>query len=106
MSHTKILIPAEDRVGGYKLDSRRGDRVGRISSKWFERPADERYLSMSDLYAIVHGRAEHSRTRILETGAIRIEARRDSVEYLALLLSNADLQGFHRLPPMASNDYS
>ncbi len=39
------------RAGGYKVDVSRGERVGRVSSEWFSRPADERYLSLSDLYA-------------------------------------------------------
>ena len=26
------------------------ERVGRVSSEWFSRPDDERYLSLSDLY--------------------------------------------------------
>lgn len=91
MSNTEILVPAGDRVGGYKVDPSRGERVGRVSSEWFARPADERYLSLSDLYAAVQGRAEKSRTRTLETGAIRVEARRDSAEHLALLLPNAEM---------------
>jgi len=91
MSNTEILVPAGDRVGGYKVDPSRGERVGRVSSEWFARPADERYLSLSDLYAAVQGRAERSRTRTLETGAIRVEARRDSAEHLALLMPNADM---------------
>ncbi|NTJ63201.1 DUF932 domain-containing protein [Agrobacterium rhizogenes] len=88
MSNTEILVPARDRIGGYKVDPSRGDRVGRVSSEWFTRPADERYLSLSDLYGAVRGRAERSRTRILETSAIRLEARRDSAEHLALLLAD------------------
>jgi hypothetical protein len=38
-----------------------------VSSEWFSRPADERYLSLSDLYAAVRGRTEHS--RIFQTPA-------------------------------------
>src|SRR3546814_9766781 len=36
---------------GYKVDISRGQRIGRVSSEWFSRPDDERYLSLSDLHA-------------------------------------------------------
>jgi hypothetical protein len=41
---------------GFKVDLSRGDHVGRVSSEWFSRPHDERYLSLPELYAAVHGR--------------------------------------------------
>lgn len=56
MTHVEILDAARDRAGGYKVDVSRGERIGRVSLEWFSRPADERYLSLSDLYAAVHGR--------------------------------------------------
>jgi hypothetical protein len=76
--------------GGYKVDVSRGQRVGRVSSEWFNRPADERYLSLSDLMASVQGRAESSRTRTVESAAIRIEASRDDAERLTLMVPGAD----------------
>ncbi len=51
MTHVEILDAARDRAGGYKVDASRGQRIGRVSSEWFSRPADERYLSLLDLYA-------------------------------------------------------
>ena len=47
----KFSTPRRDTSGGYKVDVSRGERIGRVSSEWFSRPADERYLSLSDLYA-------------------------------------------------------
>ncbi|VFU10181.1 DUF932 domain-containing protein [Methylocella tundrae] len=90
MTHMEILDAARDRAGGYKVDVSRGERIGRVSSEWFSRPADERYLSLSDLYAAVHGRTERSRTRTVESAAIRVEASRDDAERLALLLPGSD----------------
>ncbi|MBN9077407.1 MAG: DUF932 domain-containing protein [Rhizobiales bacterium 65-79] len=90
MTHVKILDAARDRAGGYKVDVSRGERIGRVSSEWFSRPADERYLSLSDLYAAVHGRTERSRTRTVESAAIRVEASRDNAEHLALMLPGSD----------------
>ena len=33
--------------GGYKVDISRGARIGRVSSEWFSRPDDERYVRVS-----------------------------------------------------------
>lgn len=76
--------------GGYKVDVSRGGHNGRVSSEWFSRPDDEKYLSLSDLYASVKGRAEQSRTRTVESAAIRVEAHRDDPEELALVLPDAE----------------
>lgn len=76
--------------GGYKVDVSRGGHNGRVSSEWFSRPDDEKYLSLSDLYASVKGRAERSKTRTVESAAIRVEAHRDDPEKLALVLPDAE----------------
>jgi len=76
--------------GGYKVDVSRGGHDGRVSSEWFSRPDDEKYLSLSDLYASVKGRAARSKTRTVESAAIRVEAHRDNPEKLALVLPDAD----------------
>ena len=73
--------------GSYKVDVSRGQRIGRVSSEWFSRPGDERYLSLADLYAAVHGRAERSATRTVESREVRVEAGRDDAERLSLILT-------------------
>ena len=90
MTNVQILDAGRDGNGGYKVDIGRGQRIGRVSSEWFNRPADERYLSLSDLMASVRGRAERSRTRTVESAAIRVEASRDDAERLDLVLPGAD----------------
>ena len=47
MNQIEILGGLRDRAGGYKVDASRGERVSRVSSEWFSRPPDERYLSLS-----------------------------------------------------------
>jgi hypothetical protein len=84
MTNLETLDGRRDASGGYKVDISRGERIGRVSSEWFSRPDDERYLSLSELYASVKGRAERSRTRTVESAAIRVEAHRDDPENLAL----------------------
>ncbi|WP_033927449.1 hypothetical protein [Sphingomonas sp. 35-24ZXX] len=77
-------------TGGYKVDVSRGERVGRVSSEWFSRPDDQRFLSLDDLAKSVRQRAERSRTRVVDTSAIHVEASRDDPERLALILPGAD----------------
>ena len=86
MTQLNALDAASGECGGYKVDVNRGERIGRVSSEGFSRPADERYLSFSDLQAAVRGRAERSRTRMAESAAIRVEAKRGDSERLALKL--------------------
>jgi len=90
MTHMDILDAARDYSGGYRVDANRGDQNGRVSSEWFSRPADERYLSLSELYSSVRGRTERSRTRTVESAAIRVEASRDDAERLTLMLPGAE----------------
>jgi hypothetical protein len=90
MTNVEVLDARPDARGGYKVDVSRGERVGRVSSEWFNRPADERYLSLTDLFASVKGRSERSRTRTVESAAVRVEASRDDAERLSLLLPGSD----------------
>lgn len=71
---------------GFKVDLSHGDRVGRVSSEWFSRPDDERFLSLPELYAAVRARAERATARTVESRAIRVEAKRDDAERLALMI--------------------
>lgn len=60
MTQVEVLNEARARTGGFKMDVSRGKRNWRVSWEWLLRPADERYLSLSDLYVAVHGRIERS----------------------------------------------
>jgi hypothetical protein len=90
MNNSATIDAGRDAPSGYKVDVGRGQRVGRVSSEWFNRPADERYLSLSDLMASVQGGAERSRTRTVETAAIQVEASRNDAERLTLMLPGAE----------------
>ena len=90
MTNAVTIDAGRDGRGGYKVDVGRGQRVGRVSSEWFKRPADERYLSLSDLMGSVRGRAERSRTRTVESAAIRVEASRDNAERLTISLPGVE----------------
>ena len=88
--NTEIIDAGRDISGGYKVDVSQSENVDRVSSEWFSRPDDERYLSLDDLFASVKGRAERSRTRTVESAAIRVEAHRDDPEKLGPVLPGAD----------------
>ena len=90
MNNVEILEPARPTRGGYKVDVGRGERNGRVSSEWFSRPDDERFLSLDDLWASVKARSERSTTRIVETARIHVEAGRDNAERLQLILPKAE----------------
>ncbi len=85
----QILSPTDrpsPASSGYRVDPGRGERVGRVSSEWFSRPADERFLSLSALHGSVKGRADRSRARTVESRDVRVEAARDNPERLGLVL--------------------
>ncbi|WP_119307000.1 DUF932 domain-containing protein [Cohaesibacter haloalkalitolerans] len=86
----QVLEANVDANAGYKVDLDRGERVGRVSSEWFSRPDDERYLSLDTLAEAVRTRAEYSRSRVVESAAIQVEASRDNPERLTLMLPGAN----------------
>lgn len=86
----RILDAGRNTSGGYKVDTSRGERVSRVSSEWFSRPDDERFLSLGDLARAVRARSKRSRTRVVETSLIRVEASRTDPERLVLMLPGGD----------------
>ena len=86
----QVLEANVDVNAGYKVDLDHGERVGRVSSEWFSRPDDERYLSLDTLAEAVRTRAEHSRSRVVESATIQVEASRDNPERLSLMLPGAN----------------
>lgn len=97
--NTQILDGRRDSSGGYRGDVTRGQRVGRVSSEWFSRPADERYLSLNELARSVRDRADRSRTHVVESALIHVEANRADPGRLALMLPGSDT-------PVASTHWS
>ncbi|MGC2779894.1 MAG: DUF932 domain-containing protein, partial [Bradyrhizobium sp.] len=76
--------------GGFRVDVSRGKRIGRVSSEWFARPDDERYLNLPDLYDAVRSRAECAHVRTVESASIRVDAARDNAKRLALIVPGRD----------------
>jgi hypothetical protein len=91
MTSVQTLGSGPALLGGYRVDVSRGRNISRVSSEWFSRPNDERFLSLDDLYASAHRRAARSRTRTMASAAIRVEAARDDAERLVLVLPGVDI---------------
>ena len=87
---TMLTLNEQPVSGGYRVDVSRGERIGRVSSEWFSRPDDERYLSLTSLHEAVRRRAERATARTVESRAVRFEASRDDAERLALIVPGRD----------------
>jgi hypothetical protein len=86
-----MITPVERPASGaYKVDISRGRNIGRVSSEWFSRPDDERFLSLETLYDRVRARAESATTQIVESRNVRVEARSDDPERLTLHIPGRD----------------
>src|SRR5579875_2517448 len=90
MTQIDVLDRMQGVTGAYKVDVTRGERIGRVSSEWFSRPDDERYLSLSALHDAVRARADRATARTVESRALRVEASRDSAEHLTLIVPGQD----------------
>ena len=89
-------IEAAASIAPFKVDTSRGRADGRVSSEWFTRPDDERYLNLNDLYAAVHARKVLATAKVIETRTLRVEADRDEPERLALRIPS------QKSPPASS----
>lgn len=89
---TQVVLPpiGASTTAHFKVDPGRGQRIGRVSSEWFSRPPDDRYLSLSELYASVRDRTDRSRTRTVDSVDVRVEAKREDGENLTLYLPGAE----------------
>ena len=83
---TRSVSDASAVSGAFKVDITRGERIGRVSSEWFSRPDDERYLSLDALHDAVRARADRATSRTVETRALRVEASRDDAGRLTLMV--------------------
>jgi len=84
------LLSSPPVSGAYRVDISRGSCIGRVSSEWFSRPDDERYLSLPELYDAVKRRAERASTHIVPTEKLRVEARREDGSDLWLVAPHQD----------------
>lgn len=85
-----VTLDPQSVSSGFRVDVSRGQRIGRVSSEWFSRPDDERFLSLTELYDAVKARAERATARTVESRAVRVEANREDAERLSLIVPGQD----------------
>ncbi|WP_334184853.1 DUF932 domain-containing protein [Novosphingobium sp.] len=83
----------------YRVDISKGRNVSRVSSEWFSRPPDERFLSLDDLYASVLARGQVASTRVVESKGIKVCADAGDPDALTLIPTDG-------LEPVAPTNWS
>lgn len=68
----------------FKIDASKGQRDMAVSSQWWNRPADQRFLSLNDLAKHVNARSELACQSVVDVSNIRVHAERDDPESLSL----------------------
>jgi hypothetical protein len=71
-------------TGAYKVDISRGQCIGTVSSEWFSRPDDQRFLSLTELREFVERRSERAVQQLVDVEAIRVNAETNDTETLTL----------------------
>ncbi|HTM81575.1 DUF932 domain-containing protein [Asticcacaulis sp.] len=92
MNQQTLIATPDSVTGAFAVDVSRGSRDGRVSSQWFSRPDDERYLNLDDLYEATRKRANLARVRTVASNLVRVEASREDTENLSLILPGRDDQ--------------
>jgi hypothetical protein len=80
------VTTADGTVGVRKIDVSRGSLDGSVSSQWFSRPDDQRFLSLTDLKEFLQDRRERSRVATVETREIRVKADPDDPRRLDFVM--------------------
>lgn len=75
-------------TGAFKVDTRAGEIKGEVSSQWFSRPDDQKFLSLNDLHAHTKHGADNSRAEVFQSAEIEVRADSDDTEKLELVLPN------------------
>jgi hypothetical protein len=68
------IIDASGLVGERKIDVRRGSLDGTVSSEWYSRPDDQRFIDLASLQDFLQSRREASSHEIVETRDLRVKA--------------------------------
>lgn len=91
--NNSIIIPNAAPVSeAFKVDISRGAHNGNVSSQWYSRPDDQRFLSLDDLYDSTRRRADGAHVRTVRSNEVRVEADREDTESLRLTLPGRDTE--------------
>jgi hypothetical protein len=70
----------------HAVDHTRGTANFRVSSQWWSRPDDQKFLSLDDMFTFTKGLADSSKWGIVESKSIRVVADKDDAEDLQLVI--------------------
>lgn len=85
-SNMTTLIESNVVDGPFKVAATsRGTMRGEVSSQWFSRPDDQKFLNLSDLQAFTAHSMEHSNEQIVDVRKIQVQASTDNPDDLRLL---------------------
>lgn len=82
---TSNVTRLHNNVGSRKVDASKGEMRSEVSSQWFNRPDDQRFLNLDTLYNFVRQSADDSISGIIETSDIQVKASADSPTKLDLV---------------------
>lgn len=85
----RITEDKKEVTAPYKVDVRRGDRLGVLSSQWHSRPDDERFLTMRELSAFTKRRREIARDQLINAEKAQID-----IEDGSILINGAHLNNW------------
>lgn len=58
----------------------------RVSSQWFSRPADQRFVNLNDMHEACLRSADNGQVRVIDSQAIKVHARKDDPDNLVLII--------------------
>jgi hypothetical protein len=68
----------------FKVDPHKGKLIGKVSSQWFTRPDDQKFLSLTDLEESVSTRSFNAQQEVIDVKSIAVNADRDNPEALRI----------------------
>ena len=78
-----------------KVDPHKGQRIGVVSSQWFNRSDDQRFLSLTDLEESVSARSISAKQEIIDVNGIEIRAKSGDAETLKVTFEDKELDATH-----------
>jgi hypothetical protein len=85
--NNSIITPNTAPVSGaFKVDISRGGHNGTVSSQWFSRPDDQRFLCLDDLYESTRRRADGAHVRTVPSDQVQVTADYNDGERLRLAI--------------------
>lgn len=72
-----IESTASEVVGARKIDTGRGTLRTEVSSQWFSRPDDQKFLNLNDLEAFCRESADNSEAHLIDVSTVRVNAGDD-----------------------------